>query len=81
MINERQSTYGDAWRITGVALAPLAEELYNFLVMVPEFFIAWLMIFNKLIRLLADPYHRDSWEDIIGYATLVIRYIDSGGDK
>lgn len=36
------------------------------------------MICCKMARLAnGSPYHRDSWVDIIGYATLALREIDS----
>jgi hypothetical protein len=37
----------------------------------------WLSkIVTKLVRLSVSPEHLDSWEDIIGYATLIIKTIE-----
>lgn len=37
------------------------------------------MIANKLARILnGDPYYDDSWRDIAGYATLVVKELEKG---
>jgi hypothetical protein len=41
------------------------------------------MIYTKAARILSgSPYHRDHWRDIVGYAQLVLEYLDKldGGE-
>lgn len=74
LLNTRGSQYGNAWRLTTEAASYIFSNstvsdpvkkllktghLYN-----------WITILCKLIRLLANPNHKDSWDDIVGYATL-----------
>jgi hypothetical protein len=42
----------------------------------PELLVAWMMILNKLMRLLFTPYSEDNWKDIAGYAQLVLRFME-----
>lgn len=80
VLNERQKTYGDfavvARRAVGVMKTlGLPPDIVN-ANSVPIFAMTNIVI--KLSRLANNPMHRDSWVDIIGYATLVLRDIDEG---
>jgi hypothetical protein len=40
------------------------------------------MIAHKIARILSgDPNHKDHWEDIAGYAELVVRELEHGGER
>jgi len=71
VLAERAQTYGETWKVTGEALkfiGPHMDRLFDSGMAYP-----WLMVFAKLMRLLASPNHLDSWRDIVGYATLVVK--------
>jgi hypothetical protein len=76
LINERDAQYGSAWLHTGRMMHPVSSRLYKLLDVAPDVFYNWVIILNKLVRLLADPWNKDTWADIAGYATLVVNYID-----
>lgn len=76
VITERTRMYGQAWKDTGLMVTPVEEALSKFTSAFPEGFYPWVIILNKLVRLLADPRNKDSWKDIAGYATLVLNYLD-----
>lgn len=73
-VDDRETTYGDAWKKTGQIMSflmgdgelvlpdPLFSTTYVF---------AWMMILNKLVRAITSPNNPDHWLDIAGYATLV----------
>jgi|WetSurSiteA1Bulk_404760.scaffolds.fasta_scaffold30670_4 hypothetical protein len=81
LIEERDATYGVAWKASGYALQPLAKQVIGLLLKAPEAFFPWLMIHNKLIRILANPHHIDSWRDIAGYAELMVQDIERESAK
>jgi len=58
-------------------IQPVMKEFIDFCQKAPKLIYAWVIILNKLARILADPFHRDSWVDIVGYASLVVDYIDA----
>jgi hypothetical protein len=71
VLNDRGRVYGETWKVTGEALkfiGPHLNRLFESGLAYP-----WFMIFAKLMRLLASPDHLDSWRDIVGYATLVVK--------
>lgn len=72
LINDRGELYGNAHEITGKILQPVASELVELLSKWPALWIPWIMILNKLVRLLFSPTHLDSWMDIQGYAELAM---------
>lgn len=72
VIDERGRQYGQAWAMSGLALVPMKDQIAYLLSAYPRYFFCWIMIHNKLLRLLKDPAHLDSWVDIAGYAQLVI---------
>jgi hypothetical protein len=81
LIEERQKEYNDAWKISGFALRPVARGLIGLIFRAPEAFFPWLIIHNKLIRILSNPYHYDSWRDIAGYAELMKQEIERASAK
>lgn len=70
LVASRDELYGDAYKLTGVVLAPLNSLLSSLLRHEPTLWWCWLMVFNKLIRALFNPRHVDSWADMAGYAEL-----------
>lgn len=79
LIEERGKSYGIAWQITGKlvgAVPQVVNALIDMLRRAPEVYMPWMMILNKLVRILAQPYHKDSWKDIAGYAVLVSDYLE-----
>jgi len=67
LIRERQVTHGDAYQVTSVMLDCLAFRGYALNVLKAG--ISWIMILNKLARLLFSD-HEDHWRDIEGWARL-----------
>lgn len=76
LLAERGATYGEAWAMTGKILAPLAVELARLHKAFPEAWYPWIMIVCKLFRILTSPKHLDSWNDIAGYARLVVEHLE-----
>lgn len=76
LVDERNAQYAEAWRKTGVLAQSVSEELSWLLKVFPEGYFNWVTILNKLLRILGDAKHIDSWRDIAGYATLVVDYLE-----
>lgn len=76
LLSERNQQYAEAWRKTGLMAQLVESELTGMLLKFPEAWYNWVIILNKLVRILGDPYKIDSWRDIAGYATLVVDYIE-----
>mgnify|MGYP000954753686 CR=1 FL=1 len=72
LLERRNKTYGEAWKLTGRMVKPVVGYLPPLIVNVPSMFIPWVMILNKLARILTTPRRVDHWRDIAGYATLVV---------
>lgn len=81
LIKERDQQYGAAWKKTGQMMWCVANEVHEFLISAPELFYNWVIILNKLGRLLADPWNIDSWKDIAGYATLAVNHLETEGKE
>ena len=75
----RKEEYGEAWLTTG-RITHLLNEIgvMNRIVESPYFY-NWMIILNKLIRLLQTPTKIDSWRDIEVYARLVADRLSAGG--
>jgi len=78
VVEGRNKEYADAWARTGVLIAPIASEVNKLLVEYPQMYFSWMMILNKLLRVLGSPTNPDHWLDIEGYALLVRKYITEG---
>ncbi len=76
ILEERGIEYGEAWLLTGLYMEGHIEELETLMGQSP-FAFNWIMILNKLHRILASPYHVDSWKDIAGFATLVVDHLEN----
>lgn len=76
LVESRNKQYADAWRKTGELASPIANEIASLHIAFPQSMIPWWTIFCKLIRVLGDPKHLDSWRDMAGYATLVVDYLE-----
>jgi hypothetical protein len=80
VLDERGKTYGefiDQAVITQALKEPLRSHP-NWEELRPDVREALEMICSKMARIVnGDPWHRDSWVDIAGYATLVERTIPS----
>lgn len=79
LIQKREKTHGKAWAQTGQLLAPLGTELAFLLTKAPELFFPWIMITNKLLRILRNPAVVDHWQDIQGYAMLATGHLEQKG--
>ena len=75
LVTERNAQYKDAWRKTGFIAQPVSGEIDKLLVENPDLWYNWIIILNKLVRILGDPSSIDSWKDIAGYAQLVVDYL------
>lgn len=81
LIEERGNEYGNAWRTTGKLMQRVKDDLHELLRLFPDAYVPWMMILNKLVRILNSPWHQDSWEDIAGYATLVADHIRKSKER
>ena len=74
---ERSAQYANAWRLQGhIVRIPLVRALLDqMLHTFPEAWFPWVMVLNKLLRALGSPRKLDHWDDIIGYATLVVDHL------
>lgn len=82
VVEEREKVYGQAWKTTGEILAFLLRKH----VPPPKLFSThyvfnWIMILNKLSRILASPHNPDHWLDIAGYATLIYEEVTDEAEK
>lgn len=68
-LEERGKAYGEAWKLTGMVLAefPVTDKLTS-----SSYLFNWIMVLNKLHRLLEAPDDPDGWKDVAGYAQLVL---------
>lgn len=73
ILDVREAMYGEAWLMTGEALATYSSRLTR--ILETPYGFAWIMILNKLHRLMQTPTHADSWIDIQGYAQLVREHL------
>lgn len=71
--SERDGTYGESWKWTSEMLKQLWPNMIP--LVMSGYFHPWYMIFAKLMRLMKSPTHVDTWQDIIGYAHLVVNDI------
>ncbi len=82
VIEERDEAYGRAWVKTGQILSfllrnPSAQPaLFS-----THWVFSWIMILNKLSRILSSPDNPDHWLDIAGYATLVYEEVKDAAEK
>ena len=76
LVESRDTQYAEAWRKTGLMSHMVASEIATMHHVFPEAWYNWVIILNKLARILGDPKHIDSWRDIAGYATLVVDYLE-----
>jgi hypothetical protein len=81
LIDNRQATHGDAWRMFGVVFNAFDTDLVaTTFRRYPSMVFSWLMILNKLVRALYSPMEADHWKDIIGYATLWLDTLEKHDD-
>lgn len=78
-LEQRGNRYGDYRNVAGISqdlkLVMLRSE--NWHKLEPFMQESLHMMANKLGRILSgDPYYDDSWHDIAGYATLVVKQLD-----
>jgi hypothetical protein len=78
LLKDREKEYGATWYVVGQIMKLCGEYIYSSaLFRDTPFAHNWVQILGKLIRALTSPNKRDNWQDIIGYATLVLDFIDS----
>lgn len=77
LIRNRDKEYGSAWITSSRALDSIPSDLwFRFQVSCMELLYSWIIIHNKLFRILASPRNIDHWKDIAGYAQLVVDYLE-----
>lgn len=81
LLEKRGRGYGDAWKLTGMMVKPVASQVLELAVKKPEMWAPWVLILNKLVRILVTPGRADHWRDIVGYATLVLESLTKKEDK
>lgn len=81
LLKDRGEHYGHTWLLAGQVMGILKEPFVHMLEVSPQYVHNWVLILSKLIRVLFDPYHKDSWRDIIGYATLVLNHLENPNYK
>ena len=79
LTNQRQKTHG-SYAATSALAVKLVSALNLRSAMKPEQVHALDMICVKLARIASgDPNHIDHWQDIAGYASLVVEHLKAGG--
>jgi len=76
LIEQRQATHGNAWKVYGLAAKALMPQVMTLIVDYPKYLFAWLMILNKLVRASFSPTTIEHWQDIQGYAQLVLNDLE-----
>lgn len=78
LLAQRSEQYGDAWYLTGEVhnllrrKQPGGDQLLSDL----GYLFPWMVTLSKLIRAMRSPADRDHWQDVIGYAQLVLDDLD-----
>lgn len=87
LIEERDSIYGDAWQMAGTIIALAAKQVDSVRDSTPfkeltrsGYAYNWIQMVGKICRLLWSPNDVEHWRDIEGYAQLVIREMEGGGE-
>lgn len=80
IVDHRDAEYRDAWMKTNEVVFSLVRDVAYFIVDAKWAFFSWVMILNKLMRVLSSPENRDHWIDIQGYAQLVLDYLGEDND-
>lgn len=78
-LEQRGNRYGDYRNVSGLSqeLKSVMTRSENWYKLEPFMQESLHMMANKLARILSgDPYYDDSWHDIAGYATLVVKQLD-----
>jgi hypothetical protein len=70
---------GQAWEMSGRVLAWMHANGWLDKILLSGYGFAWVIILVKLIRLLQDPSHEDSWLDISGYGKLALDRVRQKG--
>lgn len=84
LLSQKQSEYKDAWKLSGEIFEhPELKAKFVAFLSGPwcVYVFNWIIIMNKLFRILATPNHLDSWKDIAGYAQLVVNDLESERSK
>jgi len=81
LLEERGKEYGEAHVLTGLVLKVVSRPFTSLIGDYPELAHDWVLMLSKLIRILFNPTKVDSYEDLIGYATLCLDTIRGEGDK
>ena len=77
LLEDRNTAYGNAWALSGHISRILRINEALLLERMPEAHFPIMLIINKCIRAMTTPYNKDHWRDIIGYATLVLNYLEA----
>ena len=80
LLQERDTAYGGAWKLTGLVVNLLKDHFIKFLEMAPQYSFSWMIMQCKLVRMLSSPYEPDHYKDLIGYATLCLNDIERSKD-
>lgn len=82
VLKEREKEYGN-FNVTASIILYIRGYVYTQLSVrhphkniSPVIMEAFTQICTKLGRLIMNPWHKDSWKDIIGYATLVLEELE-----
>lgn len=78
LLEERGEEYGEAWLLVGKYISVLwMNPLVAFdAIIKANLFHNWVMIQSKLFRMLKSPRKVDHWKDLIGYAQLIVDYLE-----
>lgn len=74
LLARKQEAYGDAWKAASSVLHDkvVLRAFVRFVVNCPEYVYTWLVIMSKMMRILTTPKDPEHWQDIAGYAQLVL---------
>lgn len=77
LVEQRQATHGDTWKLMGHVINLLLPQIIDMIQASPKYAWAWFMIASKLVRALFSPATIEHWQDIQGYAQLVLNDLET----
>jgi hypothetical protein len=71
VVEQRGQVHGESWLIHSEIIGMVVSRFHQASIFSSFAASPWFGIFRKMMRVMHNPYHLDSWIDIIGYAKLV----------
>lgn len=81
VVEQRAQVHGDSWLIHSEIIGMVVSRFHYAAIFTSFAASPWFGIFRKMMRVMHNPYHLDSWIDIIGYAKLVADKLMADGPQ